>query len=231
MSDPLPALARRRVMRGSASAFVLAGLVLSFATSASAQHLETTPATVVDSRSVEIGYRALGTQADAAASEIGLVTGIAPAFDLGVVATPPLFATGAQTDAALMVRHLLHAPSEGPSLMLATGGGAARPLAAPPMILFAASYSTRAFAWHSNVGWDGEGFATTRVEGPLWWRLRPALELKQRALVLEGVGLGALMQVSDELSIDAGARFTEAELSPTFGLGVTYVLPSSELGA
>lgn len=206
--------------------------MLSLAPRALAQHLETTPAAVVDSQNAEISYRALSTEEGADASEIGFVSGIAPAFDLGVVAPRPMFAThqAQSSDAGVTLRHLLHAGSGGPSLMLAASGSAARPLDGTPTLMLAASHATRAFAWHSNLGVDGEVFATTRVEGPLWWRIRPALELEQRGLMVEAMGVGTVMQVSDQLAIDAGARFTEAALTPTLGAGLTYVLPSSESG-
>ena len=42
---------------------------------------------------VEVAYRAFSTEEGADASEIGVVTGIAPAFDVGVVAPRPMFST------------------------------------------------------------------------------------------------------------------------------------------
>jgi hypothetical protein len=220
-------------MRGSwAASCLLSCVVFSVATNARAQHLETTPAAVVDSRTAEIAYRTLTTEGGADASELGFVSGVGPTFDLGVVAPRPIFATHQpqSSDAGLTLRHLLHGANDGPSLLLAASGSAARPLGDTPTVLLAASHATRNFAWHANLGFEGEVVATTRVEGPQWWRFRPALELKQRALVVEALGVGALMQVSDRIAIDAGARFPEATLSPTFGAGLTYVLPNSESG-
>jgi hypothetical protein len=217
-------------MRGTlAASWVFVFLVLSFASRAQAQHLETTPAAVVDSEDVEVAYRAFSTEEGADASEIGVVTGIAPAFDVGVVAPRPMFSTHQPQapDAEIAFRRVLHGGGEGPRFMLAAAGSAAKPLGNAPSVTLAVSHVTRSLAWHSNVGHDGGLFATTRFEGPLWWRLRPAVEVRQEALAIEALGVGALMQLSDQLTIDAGARFSVTARAPTLGAGLTYVLPKT----
>ncbi len=200
-------------------------LVLLVAAPAWAQFLEAMPADVVGTQSAELA-------SNAETSEVAVTRGVAAGLDLGIVSPWPVVEneqphTGAN---AFVIRRLLHAGSLhgglGPSISLATSS-TSRFDEAPDLTL-ALSGATKWFAWHANLGRERDWFSLARVEGPLAWRLRPALELRTQRFNADAVGIGALLQASDQIALDAGARITH-EGSTTFGAGLTYLLPATNL--